>query len=278
MRREEKNKGNNSREQPGKPGLLYSDVVLAETAPLSGKTVVTLFKDALPLIGLLLLPAFALRALIAARFDLTVATALVQYTQPLNFALVFLLSTVPPLIFVMGLMALFWSGIRLRPGTPGQLRPIIGAYLIALASSVPLIMTTYLPAWYYYLPVLPLFPLAFEAGQSRWFIYPNEHPFAKLHNPSMDYPSFLIIFILPYLSYQGPVWLAPETLTIRDIPKTEYVLQQQDQDLIIFDPDLHAVIRVPTADVSHRQFCNIRSSTLAERLFDGPQGRPLCPK
>jgi hypothetical protein len=282
MTHEVNDKHDSSGEPADKPGELPDEVLLVETAPLSGKTILTLLKETLPLIGFLLLPAFALRALIAARFDVTVATALVQYTQPLNFVLAFLVSTVPPLICVMGSMVLFWSGLGHQLGIPDKFYSLIGAAFFALVLSAPLLMIAFVPKMADYMLILLLYLAAYSAGLiqcirvTRW----NRNKIANDLATARFFYLFLVlvVFMLPYRTYQGAIWLAPETLTIRGIPETQYVLQQQGRDLIVYDPDFHAVMRVPTADVTHRQFCNVQSFTLAERLFGGPEGRPLCPK
>ena len=242
------------------------------------QSILTLLKDALPLIGLLLLPAFALRALITARFDLNVAIALVQFTPALSFLLASLLDILPLLMYALGLIVLFGTGMSYRGGSFAGPFPGMVAFLLALLMSVPIFMTAPYPEYPYYFMLLAPLTSTIQSGRSHL----GNRNFRQLLS-SMD---FYLSGVIPVIcivvgvsTLLKGIWLAPEMLTIRDIPKTEYVLQQQDRDLIIYDPDLHAVIRVPTADVSHRQFCNIKSfTTLAERLFDGPQGRPLCPK
>ncbi len=241
------------------------------------QSILTLLKEALPLIGLLLLPAFALRALITARFDLNVAIALVQFTPALSFLLASLLDILPLLMYALGLIVLFGTGMSYRGGSFAGPFPGMVAFLLALLMSVPIFMTAPYPEYPYYFFLLAPLTTTIQSGRSHL----GNRNFRQLLS-SMDFylsGVIAVICIVGVSTFLKGIWLAPEILTIRDIPKTEYVLQQQDRDLIIYDPDLHAVIRVPTADVSHRQFCNIKSfTTLAERVFDGPQGRPPCPK
>lgn len=131
-----------------------------------------------------------------------------------------------------------------------------------------------LPYYAFFLAALPM--AAFGGGMFHQYVSTAGMPFKKtgIYTTVVALP----LFILPYTGPQAAIWLVPEVLTIGGIPKTEHVLQQQGQELIVYDPDLHTILRVPIADVSHRQFCSIRSFTLAERLFGSPQGRPLCPR
>lgn len=254
--------------------------ISTKTDPPPALPMITLVKEALPLIGFLLLPAFALRALVTARFDLTVATALVQFTQPLSFALSFLLDTVPIFIYTIGVVVMFRAGKRLQPGTKwyffgrGRTLLVIGALVFGLVTNVPLLMTA--PDLFYLLfPGITL--VSFMVGHRERLECDVKAPVRLMPNVRAEAAGLLSFVILTFGIFQG-MWLAPEILTIQGKPKLQYVLQQQDKDLIVYNPGLHAVIRVPVADVSYRQFCNSRSFTVAERLFDSPQGRPPCPK
>jgi len=127
---------------------------------------VTTIKEALALLGLLLLPGFSLRALVVARFDPTVATALVQFTQPLNFLLDFLLDATPVLLYVSGLTALFWYGGRWQRGGRGHTLSIVPVFLLALGLSVPIFMIAPFPEIPYYCMLLAFLPGTFAAGNS----------------------------------------------------------------------------------------------------------------
>jgi len=290
MTHEANGKHDSSGEPADKSGELPDEVLLAETAPLSGKTILTLLKETLPLIGFLLLPAFVLRALITARFDFTVAVALVQFTPPVSFLLAFLIDTLPILLYALGVFVLFGTGRSYRDGSSSGPLPGLAAFLLALLLSVPIYMASPYPDYILYVLLLVPLTATFKAGKQRSLgknrnfrqllrsaKTAEEFGVIETHFVLRDHLVAAIIIGIIFATFKG-IWLAPEILTIRGIPKTEYVLQQQDQHLIVFDLDLDAVIRIPTTDVTDRQFCNIRSFTVAERLFDSPEGRPFCPK
>ena len=264
----------------------------------SSESVRALVKDTLPLIGFLLLPAFALRALVVADFDPAVAVALVQFTQPLNLLLTFLLDILPLLTYTIGLILLFGTGRSYRDGSLGGPFPAMGAFLLALLLSGPIFMIAPFPeVLYYYFLLVPL-PVAIYVGKSPSpGKYINLHNFHQLllaaktseelhrlsrawdtHFYVRAYWALVISNLVIFAVLKGDMWLAPEALTIRGELRTGYVLQQQDQDLVIYDQSLNAVLRVPKADVSYRQFCDLQSSTVAQRLLGSPQGRPACPK
>lgn len=250
-------------------------------------------KEAVTLFGLLLLPAFSLRALIFARFDPTVATALVQFTQPLNFLLNFLLNTTPIFLYVGGLAALFWYGGRRQQGSaPGHYSLVILTFLLALILTTPIIMVSPFPELPSYFSMLALLPASFAAGAflARFkrksvheLLYEATAPeereiYRSVLQTRIDlriYNAWVIVTVTTY-AFFGGMWLTPEILTIRDAPRTGYVLQEQDQDIVVYDPSLHAVLRVPKSDISHRQFCNTQDVTVAQYFLGSPQGRPRC--
>lgn len=256
----------------------------------------TFIRDSLPLIGFLLLPSFALRALIVARFDPTVAAALLQFTQPVNFVLFVLLEVLPYYIYAIGLAVLFRSGRRYPGRTMSDsflsITPAMLSYLFCLVCSVPITMELIFPVY----PPLITYLVGLPAGaffggvllskrEMRESLDQVLHSAGKREEYNSDRRAmdvrrpywFVLVFILVLTAPSSHMWLAPEMLTIRGIPRTEYVLQQQDQDLIIYDWDMHAVLRVPKADVSYRQFCNRRYLKVSESLFGLPEGRPMCP-
>jgi hypothetical protein len=253
---------------------------------------VTTIKEALALLGLLLLPGFSLRALVVARFDPTVATALVQFTQPLNFLLDFLLDATPVLLYVSGLTALFWYGGRWQRGGRGHALSIVPVFLLALVLSVPIIMIAPFPEILYYCILLAFLPGTFAAGNSLTILKGKSSQkllrSARTREERQRYVDALqtrleirmyvvgAVVVLAISAFFGGMWLAPEVLTVRDIPTTGYALQQQDQDLVVYDPSLNAVVRMPKAEVSHRQFCDTQNVTVSQYLFGGPQGRPPC--
>lgn len=258
--------------------------------PPSVLPVITLVKDTLPLIGFLLLPGFALRALVVADFDPAVAIALVQFTQPLSFLLTFLLDTLPLLMYTIGLIVLFGTGRSYRDGSLVGPFPAIGAYLLASLLSVPIFMTAPFPELpYYVLLSIPLLATSKAAklpslGKGRNLRSAKASEELHRHLGAWDTHFYaraywpVVIFILVILAFLKDMWLAPEALTIRGELRTGYVLQQQDQDLVMYDQSLNAVLRVPKADVSYRQFCDLQNSTVAQRLLGSPQGRSACPK
>jgi hypothetical protein len=255
----------------------------------------TLFAGILPLIGFLLLPGFALRALVVSRFDPTVAIALVQFTQPVNFVLAFLLEALSVYIYAIGLLILFWAGRWYSSVTRNRLLLVMGAFLFNLVCSVPIILQSVFPEYPTYALILLLVPVtAFTTGR-RWQFQVTKTNLNQLRrfrakeelesystivetrNNIWLYRSMLL-FTTVIVAVSGHMWLAPEVLTIRGVPKTEYVLQQQDQDLIIFDRSLNTVLRVPKTDISYRQFCDRGPYfTVSEYVFGRPHGRPPCP-
>lgn len=263
------NAGNDREEQPNN-----EDEQPAELPPKTDFQFVlskaALFKDILPLIGFLLLPGFALRALAVARFDSTVAIALVQFTQPVNFVLAFLLEALSVYIFAIGLLTLFWFGRWYSTATSGRPLPVMGAFLLNLVCSIPIILQCDFQDYMTYIPILLIAPgIAFITGV-RW----------RLEAQSAIWAYRLILLLITVVvAVSGRMWLAPEVLTIRGIPpKTEYVLQQQDQDLIIYDRGLNAVLRMPKAGVLYRQFCDRGPYfTISEYIFGRSHGRPPCP-
>lgn len=128
------------------------------------------------LLGLLLLPGFSLRALVVARFDPTVATALVQFTQPLNFLLDFLLTATPIFLYAIGLATLFWYGGRWQRGAHGHPILIVPVVLLALILTVPIFMIAPFPEFPHYYILLALFPGAFAAGKSLTVLKGEEWP------------------------------------------------------------------------------------------------------
>lgn len=266
-----------------KPSNIDSEFALSRLTPI---------KETLGLLALLLLPGFSLRALVVARFDPTVATALVQFTQPLNFLLDFLLDATPILLYVSGPAALFWYGGRRQRGARDHPFLIAVVFLLALVLGVPMIMIAPFPEVPYYFFLLMPFLVAFPVGQSLAAVKgksarellrssrsreERERHLAALQTrlETRIYGAALVISLV-LSAFLGGMWVAPEVLTIRDTARTTYVLQQQDQDLVVYDPNLHAVIRIPKAEVSHRQFCNTENVTVSQYLFGGPQGRPPC--
>jgi hypothetical protein len=249
-------------------------------------------KEAVALFGLLLLPGFSLRALIFARFDPTVATALVQFTQPVNFLLNFLLYTTPIFPYVSGLAVLFWYGGRLQRGAFAHYSLVILAFLLALVLTIPIFMISPFPELPYYVYLLSSLPAIFSAGKYlaklreksdrellRTATSPEEREvYLRTLQERINVRIYevLVVATLAFYAFFGGMWLAPEILTIRDAPRTGYVLQEQDRDLVVYDPRLHAVLRVPKAEVAHRQFCNTENITVSQHLFGSPQGRPPC--
>jgi len=255
-----------------------------------------IFKDILPLIGLLLLPGFALRALVVTQFDLTIAIALVQFTQPVNFALAFLLEALSVYIYSIGLLTLFYSGRWYSSVTGGRLLPVMGAFLLNLACSVPIIFQSAFPEYIAYGLMLFFAPMAAFITGTRWRLLRTETSRDQLrrsvrtkeelvtYGATMEARGsiwtyrFMLLFTTVIVAASGHIWLAPEMLIIRGAPKTGYILQQQDQDLIVYDRGLNVVLRVPKADVSYRQFCDPGPDfTVSEYIFGRPHGRPPCP-
>lgn len=253
---------------------------------------VTLVKDVLTLLGFLLLPGFALRALVVARFDPTTATALVQFTQPVTFLLAFLLEVLPLYIYAVGLGVMFWSGRRYAPSMRGRLA-LAGAFVSNLVCSVPFLMGAVVPVYVQCATFLFVVPsLAFAAGRHPRSLELGKHPERLLQSArtrgdiedrlNADMARYhirtyrlVLVFMSVLTVASARMWLAPEVLTVKGIPRTEYVLQQQDQDLIVYDRGLHAVLRVPKRDVSDRQFCIFGPSlSVSEDLFGSPEGPP----
>ena len=261
--------------------------------PQSALSTITLAKDILPMIAFLLLPAFALRALVVARFDLTVAIALVQFTQPLSFLLTFLLDTLPLLMYALGLIVLFGTGRSYREGIFVGPFPAMQIFLLALLLSVPLFMTLPFPEYPVYAILLVFLAGTMRAGKLQSLGKNKNLPqLLRSAKTAQEFDRKLgiiktqfylrcylvgIVIILVISAGRG-MWVAPEVLMIRGVPTKQYVLQQQDRDLIVYDSNLYTILRLSTSDVSYRQFCSIRSFTVAERLLGGPQGRPPCPE
>ncbi|MGH3684466.1 MAG: hypothetical protein ACRDSM_05295 [Pseudonocardiaceae bacterium] len=265
------------------PPKIAPEVVLARAAGT---------KEAVALFGLLLLPGFALRALIFARFDPTVSTALVQFTQPLNFFLNFLLDTTPIFLYVGGLTVLFWCGGRRQRGASGHYYLAILTFFLALMLTVPIIMISPFPEVPSYIFMLGFLPASFSAGAVlAKFKGKSDHELLhaatiqeerEAHLSALQtridlriYKVGAVVAVTTYALF-GRMWLTPEVLTIRDAPRTGYVLQEQDLDMVVYDPSLHAVLRVPKSEISHRQFCNTQDVTVAQYLLGSPQGRPPC--
>jgi len=231
-------------------------------------------RDLAGLITLLLLPAFTYRALFVAQFDISVATALVQYTAPLSLVLQFFVTAWA----ILGMLASYALVYQLGKHWHkiGDRRAIS---LAAVAVGVPLLL---LPAlsiseWYLAASMLLMFPAIAHSGYRHSKPSSERRGIERFAIALVQLTGALVIVILAVATPR--MWIPPELLvTTSGESKKAYVLQQTDTDLIIFDPGVTAVVRMPASTVRSRQFCGPEKPfrTLPELLFGKPAGRPSC--
>lgn len=220
-------------------------------------------KDVAATIGLIALPAFSLRVLSVSHYDLNTALALLQNSPLVSFTYANFVTIIPLLSYVAGVAILIHQQRR-YPINRRQPRTWLGAastYTLSLLLFLPSgMMQTAFASLFIWVLIFPLF-----------FVYGL---------PSHIRPSLvvaLLVFLYFSVAYRPLMWLPPENLNVDGKVQTVYVLQPQDSDLVVFDPDHRTVVRISKPSIKSRVYCdNGSTGQISEILLPQPIGRPMC--
>lgn len=230
----------------------------------------TVVRDIAATAALLLLPAFALRVLVVARWDREVATALIVNSETAQLLYASLLVAIQVALYLGPVIAAYYFVLWARRRDWPIWRAFAGLLALWIASFPGLLM---MPA-NYLSPFLPLIGILVFANVAQ------DRDDGEI--PARLVPAFQValvgfLFVVLILASTA-MWLPRERLDVAGTPKHVYVLGDSGQDVVVFDPKAHAVIRIPEKDVSNRQFCYQKDfQTFAQVIFGKPHGLPECP-
>ena len=240
---------------------------------------VSLIRDGVGFVALLLLPAFALRALLVSNFELETARALAQFTTASTFASVIFVDISIALAFLVAAILAVQAG-RLLARRPALWQIACGALLGAAA-----LLT---------LPVYFTNPLVIGTGLAFSLTYAVIHGYGlERHRTSprsdgdarlftADRWNFLVMVgaVIVLSTVARGMWLAPEALATRSLgPMTVYVLSESATDVIYFEALDPGVLRMPKSNIIYRQFCTYgpEYSEAQFELAASPDPLPRCP-
>jgi hypothetical protein len=230
----------------------------------------TVVRDTAATAALLLLPAFALRILVVARWDTQVATALVvnsETTQLLNASLLVVIAVVLYLgPIIVAYYFVLWARRRDWP-----VRWVFISLLALWVASFPGLLS--MPA-NSLSSFLPWFAILLSGIAAAW------RDKGELHPKIVPVSHLMLVGVLfvALLLASTTMWLPAERLDVAGTPKQVYVLNDSAEDLVVFDPKARIVVRLPGKDVSNRQFCYQEDfQTFAQMIFGKPRGLPECP-
>jgi hypothetical protein len=220
----------------------------------------TSVKDVVATIGVISLPAFSLRVLSVSHYDLNTALALLQNTPLVSFIYANVMDITPLLSSAAGAAILVLQQRR-YPFRLRQARAWLAAtstYVLSLLFSLPALLQADIGTW----PFVFMTPLAVV-----FFDY-----------ASTTYLVVMLSVLFYFLTIYRPLmWLPPENLNVDGKVRTLYVLQPQDSDLVVFDPDQRTVVRIGKASVTSRVYCDYGSTgQISEIFLSPPTGRPRC--
>ncbi|WP_148062139.1 hypothetical protein [Micromonospora aurantiaca] len=231
----------------------------------------TLVREVLGLAALLALPAFGLRTLVVASFDTSVASAIVVNT-PVTTLINSSLLTLIPLVFMLLPVLLLYFLLRWTRGR--QWKP--WQKILVVAALLPLMAPAFLQATAS-IAILVLF--TFNAIFSLLAMWARHSGGDTDEHGWVTYGLLLVATIAIALVLPKSMWLPPERIELHGQPAQKaYVLSTSAEDIVYFDPSNQAVIRTPAEQVKSRQYCQEDAkTTLANRIWGKPSGRPECP-
>jgi hypothetical protein len=233
---------------------------------------ISLVREVLGIVAILALPAFAVRALVVASFDSSVAGAIVVNTSMTGLVNAWLL-TVTPIILTMlplvaGLYIIHWA--KKRNWKPWQRN-------LSLLTVVPLVV----PGFLQYDVSVPII-LGWAANTLGTITSAQNGVETEDHSRKALRGVLAYIFLIVAAIFVIPksMWLPPEKVELQGgEPKKVYILSSSADDLVVFDPKQQTVLRLPTKEVKSRQYCDETGNrrTLANKIWGKPSGRPQCP-
>ncbi|HEU4422119.1 MAG TPA: hypothetical protein VFR67_06215 [Pilimelia sp.] len=204
--------------------------------------------------------SLVMRALIVAHFDLSVTGALAANASATVFVTSTLVQVTPLVLYAGAVAAAYHAGAGAQAG---RRRPYL--VVLSLLLACPLLGTSEV---LYALVVLAGLPAAFLVGRDR-----------GRRGLLIRLAGWVAIAVLLFNFLPVRMWLPPERAEVSGSTQTIYVLRDDGEDLVIFDPRSVSVLRVPGTQVSNRQFCQSGDRRTIGELLLGPAERqiPQCP-
>lgn len=205
----------------------------------------------------------AMRALVVAHFDFSIAETLIVTTRSVPFVATTLVESAGAISYAAALVFAYHAG-KVQRRTQGESWILMATLSLILAS--PTILSSD-PK----LAVLQgaLLPALFVSGRHVLL----SRPLAKLAAIVLG-TAYFIAVLLPL-----DMWVPPESVNVSGTVETVYVLDESEDSLVLFRADPVAVERVLKTSVDDRQYCVIGSRrSVGEYLLGFVEvGMPSCP-
>jgi len=230
----------------------------------------TIIRDIIATAALLVLPAFTIRVLTVARWDRDVATALLINSAPSQLVAASFLTGIAVVLYLSPIVGAYYFVLWARRRNWVYSRVVVGLLVLWVTCLPGLLM---MPA-NLLSPFLPYFAIFLSAHAALW------RDRGELHPKAVPVGQLILVGFLFFVLFlaQPSMWLPHERAEIRGTPAQVYVLNNQGDDLIIFDPKARAVLRISNKDITDRQYCYQEDfQTFAQLIFGKPKGLPICP-
>jgi hypothetical protein len=205
----------------------------------------------------------AMRALVVAHFDFSIAEALIVTTKSVPFVATTLVESAGAIIYAAALVLAHHAGkTQRRSRTDNWILTVTLSLILAspavLSSDAKLAIVQ-----------MALLPALFFVGRMGLF----SRSLAKLAAIVLG-TAYFIAILLPL-----DMWVPPESINVSGKVETVYVLDESEDSLILFHADPVSVERVPKTSVDERQYCVIGSRrSVGEYLLGFVEvGMPRCP-
>ncbi len=224
------------------------------------------------LLALVAIPVFALKLILLARFDQTVALALIANITLGGTAVAILVTMIPVLFAAAGVLTAGRLGFGLGSGGRNWWGVVV---VLALVGAQFVVWNRLIVCITYSVLIGLVFAnsLVQSRLQKRALTPLSDADRRRL---AKDYLSPGHIAGLALISiFVSPWWMPPERLVIQNEPTSALVLNDSDKHVAIFDLSKHLVLHVEKSKISDRQYCQPADEFVIWRA--SMDARPVCP-